>query len=132
MSELEFNHDGSVKVPKNYKKKKRDLNKTIILEYERENWGDSIDCEFIITFPKIANEELLKGLEDWVDKKVEIDSILTKIEIEKITPNKFKLLISGKGNDNRCTWCRSFRTSLKTLSNKEQMGFLQKNFCKFD
>ena len=129
---MEFNHNGTIKVPESCKPKLINLSKTIILEYKKEDWGDTIDCKFIITLPRIADEEFLRELESWVDDRIKTDSISTSIEIEKLTPNKFNLLISGKGKDNRCTWCRSFRTSLKTLCNKKNLDFLQKNFCKFE
>ncbi len=132
MSKLQFNSDGSVKIPENYKPKLINFSKTIILEYRREDWGDSIDCKFTVTIPKIINKESFKEIENWVDNKVKTDAISTKIEIEKLNPYKFNLLISGKGKDNRCTWCRSFRTSLKTWCNKKNLDFLQKNFCKFE
>ena len=132
MNKLEFNHDGSLKVPDNLKKKKIDLNNTIILEYEKEFWGDVIDCKFSIILPKNLNEDNLNKIESWVDKKVETNPLSTDIKIEKSAPRKFSLLISGKGKDNRCTWCRSFRTSLKTLCNKENLDLIQKTFCKFE
>lgn len=129
---IKFNPDGSLEVLEDMKKKKTKSFNTIILKYEKEEWGDVIDCKFIIMLPKNINEKNLKDIENWVDQNVKTDPFSTNIEIERLTANKFSLVISGKGKDNRCVWCRSFRTSLKKLCDKNNINFIQENFCKFE
>lgn len=134
MMVLEFNPDGTPKgSEKNIQSRPLiDFDRTIVLNFSKENWGDSIDCKFIINIPNKISEDELKELEGWVDDKVKTKDFSTSIGLEKINPHKFELLINGIGHDNRCRWCKSFRTALKTFCNKKRLNFQQMSFCKFE
>ena len=45
---------------------------------------------------------------------------------------EFELKITGRGHDNRCTWCRSFRTRLRNILAEKKIKLRQKGFCRFD
>lgn len=53
----------------------------------------------------------IETIKKWVDEKVKI---FGHIDFVKSGNYIYNLEVSGRGNDNRCTWCSSFRTALKT------------------
>ena len=55
-------------------------------------------------------------------------------DLQNTAPGKRRLEIIGKGYDNRCRWCRSFRKMLKNeiRGRYGNHGIYQSNYCVFD
>lgn len=115
----------------------KNLSKKIVLNYDASFNEEGSICAFEINFSndvdnidkeKIIN--ILKQIRGWIYGK-EILKYGAKINIEE-KKGKYKLLISGRGNDGHCTACRSFRTRLKRELFDLKIGICQRFFCKFD
>ena len=52
-------------------------------------------------------------------------------EIEEENSNGLLLTISGKGHDNRCRWCESFKTALSSKCDEQNILLEIHGFCKF-
>jgi len=140
MNKLRFDKEGKLILPEPIKEDKEKINrikeekkkftKKLILKYLGSEKEGFIRCEFEINTPKELEEIKKKMFEirNWADKKVETNA---RIWFEKIDEG-YKLIISGRGNDKRCEWCRSFRTALDTSLFDSKIAVYQKDFCKFD
>lgn len=53
----------------------------------------------------------IEAIKSWTDRTVKTSR---RINFVKIRNNMYDFETSGKGHNNRCTWCASFRTALKT------------------
>jgi hypothetical protein len=81
-------------------------------------------CNLQFSFKKSEQLDIIKTRKNWTDNKIKTRA---KIKITSIRSNNFVLVINGRGKDNRCTWCQSFRTALTGFLNIEY----QKR-CRFD
>lgn len=130
-SKIEFNSDGTPKGYEQISPKPVDFSRSIIINYENKSLGDCVDCKFTIKLPDELTEEKIKQAEEWVNEKMKTD-FSTSINLEKVGKNRFELLVSGIGHDGRCSWCKSFRTALKTFCERDNLFVKQMNFCTFE
>ncbi|MDP3026712.1 MAG: hypothetical protein Q8N63_03315 [Nanoarchaeota archaeon] len=142
MNELRFDKDGRIILPQiikedNAEQRKREeeakkFDKKLILKYVGSENEGFIRCEFEIEFPYDVKSIRKKSIEvrDWANKNVELKE-RARCWIEK-NGDDYRLIISGRGNDGRCTWCRSFRTALSTTLFDLKVAVCQKDSCKFD
>lgn len=79
-------------------------------------------CTLQFNFKKSEQSDIIKTRKNWADNKIK-----TRAKIEMTSTNNVVLVINGRGQDNRCTWCQSFRTALTGFLNIEY----QKR-CRFD
>jgi len=97
-----------------------------------------IECSFRIAFPNwIDKEEAAKINEEILKTKNKIDSIVKlKLNATAILDKNERgepvLKIKGHGKDERCTYCRSFRTSLKNRMKELNYVICQEGKCKFE
>jgi len=91
--------------------------------------GANEECSYdISTSGKLATDLVLK-INKWTYTKVRSRTAIRNLTV--VSQNRLKLEISGGGYDNRCRWCKSFRTALETACNKEfgEGSFLQEGYC---
>ncbi len=81
-------------------------------------------CNLQFNFKKPEQFDIIKARKNWTDKKIKTNA---KIEITSTGLNNFILIINGRGKDNRCTWCESFRTAITGFLNIEYQ-----RRCRFD
>lgn len=136
MGKLEFDSDGRVKVPEIKEKPKRKAlfsDKKIILKYCGAEQGKLIECGWEIVLPKEAKAKEIFEIKNWVDKKVDLHKPAW-IYIKRTNtdlPPEYSLIIRGRGEDERCTWCKSFRTSLKNHFEKQGIEVEEVGGCIF-
>lgn len=140
MSQLEFNPDGSLKIPESINKdleeekikeeKRKSFDKQIVLNFLGSENDEVIRCEFEINIPPDIKDVKKKIIEirDWVNRNKTTNG---RCWIENNGDN-YQLIISGRGSDGRCNWCRSFRTALDTKMFDLKIAVYQKNCCEFD
>lgn|SRR5574341_1105930 len=73
-------------------------------------------CNLEFKFKKSEQYDIIKMGKSWTDNKIKTSA---RIIINSINSNNFILKINGIGKDNRCRWCRSFRTALTAFLNIE-------------
>ncbi len=139
-NELKFDKEGNLILPDSInediekinkiKEEKKKFVKKLIFRFLGSESESFIKCEFEINIPEGLDEVKKKIFEvrNWVDKTVGTNA---RIWFEK-TDEGYNLIISGRGNDRRCEWCRSFRTALDTSLFDSKVAVYQKGFCKFD
>lgn len=81
-------------------------------------------CNLKFKFNRSDHREIIKERIAWTGKIVKT---WAKLELNSQGLNDLNLSILGKYKDNRCRWCRSFRTALTAYLNIEY----QKS-CRFD
>jgi hypothetical protein len=89
-------------------------------------------CIFQIEIKSKIAVPILYEINQWVYTKVRSKTALRKLK--RISENEFRLEIKGLGYDNRCRWCRTFRTSLETkiVNSLGEGTFYQDGFCFFE
>jgi len=78
----------------------------------------------------ITEKDILE-IRDWVNRMVSLPQN-SRTVLEREGPKRFFLSIVGTGRDDRCRWCRSFRTALTTRMNRLECDVLQEGFCYFE
>ncbi len=73
-------------------------------------------CNLQFNFKKSEQLDVIKARKNWTDNKVKTNA---RIEMVSMTSNKLLISIKGWRHDNRCRWCKSFRTSLTGFLNIE-------------
>jgi len=132
---LEFNEDGSVKVPeidievdekfKEKLEKAKNNPEKVIVEYEEIAKG--YEDEWRIILPDFVRPSILFRLKKWVDNRVEIKIGSAWLE-EK---DEREYILSVRGRQGRCEWAHSFLNGLNTaLIKMVQTNIKQKNTCK--
>jgi len=89
-------------------------------------------CLFDINVDSTEAEDLVLKINRWVYTKVRSHTAERKLTV--VSPLQLRLEIAGQGHDNRCRWCRTFRTGLKTAC-EDRFGpdaFLQENTCQYE
>jgi len=107
------------------------FDKKLNLRYRRPEFEESILCEFDINLIE-GTEEIIKKIfeiRDFTNKKAFLRG--AKCELQK-NGNDFRLIISGRGHDGRCRWCRTFRTTLAKSLFDLKVDVSQNQFCRFD
>jgi len=138
---LEFDENGRLILPESIRKdleeqKRRGeeinrFDKKLILNYLGSETEGFMRCEFEVELPDVKGiRKKIFEVRDWADKNVKLKEG-ARIWFEKEREG-YKLIISGRGSDERCTWCRSFRTALNTSMFDLKVAVCQKNCCKFD
>lgn len=70
----------------------------------------------------------VETIKRWTDSKVETSG---RINLNRAGERGYELEIAGRGHDNRCTWCESFRTALNTRT-KNLVKVEQRGACRFE
>lgn len=142
MSGVKFDKDGRLILPepvkkasqeqKRREKEAKEFDKKLTLNYLGSETKGFMRCEFEIELPKGVKgiKKKIFDVRDWTDKNVKLKKG-ARIWFEK-KGEGYRLIISGRGADERCTWCRSFRTALKTSMFDLKVAVYQNNFCSFD
>lgn len=114
----------------------KNFDKRIIISYNGwglKGWGlvdNKFECNFEIECPnEIINKKILEA-KDSADRKVNLKSH-ADINI-KNDAKSLILSIAGLGKDERCTWCRTFRTILRSYLVNLKYAIYQKGRCKFE
>ena len=104
----------------------------ILDKSERIQHSDQTVCSFTILGKDKNTIPIIYETNKWAYEKVR--SKTAEIQLRKINNKKFNLEIIGIGHDNRCRWCKTFRTALETrITNIYGDGtFYQDGFCIFD
>jgi hypothetical protein len=79
--------------------------------------------------------DIVKLVREWTDDKIKLIDP-TRILIERVNkgeyPAIYELNIHGIGHDNRCTWCKTFRSVLNTKCKEKLNCPIQyENHCKY-
>lgn len=101
--------------------------KFIYLDWHSVAKGDVFHCRWkIFASDDVLKRDDIETIKHWTDEKVKTSG---EINFNKAGNRYYELKISGRGHDNRCTWCESFRTALNTRTDNlvEQRGS-----CKFE
>lgn len=89
-------------------------------------------CLFDIKVDSPDTKDLVLKINKWTYTKVRSNTAHRRLNV--VTPTLLRLEIAGEGHDNRCRWCRTFRTGLKNAC-EEKFGnaaFSQVNFCQYE
>ncbi|NQT45885.1 MAG: hypothetical protein HQ593_00210 [Candidatus Omnitrophica bacterium] len=99
---------------------------------ERERDSEGTVCIFNISAKTKIAIPIIYDTNKWVYTKVRSRTAERKLEC--ISEQELKLGIRGGGHDNRCRWCRTFRTALKTkiINALGEGAFYQDGFCFFE
>jgi len=142
MSELKFDEKGRLILPgivrKDFEEQKRKeeeakkFDKKLVLKYMGSENEGFIRCEFEIDLPENVEgiRKKIFEVKNWADKNVQFKEY-ARAWLEK-NGDDYRLIISGRGSDERCTWCRSFRTALNKSLFDLKVAVYQNGFCKFD
>jgi len=141
---VEYDENGNLLMPEPFRRaierKKAEeklmntFQKELSVDYDGVEYGDFIKCMLNITRPPEIDSSIIRGVKIWTDKHVELKSTARVC----LMSNNHKgglgqdLIISGRGKDERCTWCRMFRTALRTKMINSECRFVQENVCDFD
>tara|TARA_Y100000310_G_scaffold160212_1_gene159946 strand:- start:610 stop:1065 length:456 start_codon:yes stop_codon:yes gene_type:complete len=106
--------------------------KELTLEFLGKDQGDLIQCEFDSSDLSEIKEskKIFLEIEDFINKNVFLKNNAKCF----LRENKggYKLIITGKGWDGRCRWCRFFRNHLKKELSQHNVVLKEKGFCNFD
>jgi len=94
-----------------------------------------LECTWAIDLPKGMSGKEIVDIKKWTDEKVKLDSTARtylKRDNPGEYPPQYELVVSGKGKDNRCTWCRSFRTALEKRMDELDCEIEQNDSCTFE
>jgi hypothetical protein len=109
--------------------------KEVSLRYLGVNYGNLIICTWAIDIPEGVRGKEIIDIKKWTDETVDLKPT-ARAWIKRVNPNKYppkyKLIISGRGYDDRCTWCRSFRTAMKSHMEKLNCSISQNGSCEFE
>ncbi len=111
-----------------------DLDKQVIMTYMGMDYEDFIVCRWSIELDDgISGKEVVK-VKDWANDTVALKRS-ARTWLKRVNPQehpaKYELIISGRGADDRCRWCSSFRTALGTHMEKLHCSTRQCGACKF-
>lgn len=111
------------------------MDKAITLRYLGAEYGSFIVCRWAIELPKGVHGKEIVDIKKWTDETVNLKRT-ARVWLKRTNPDeyppKYELIISGRGEDERCTWCRSFRTSLETHMKKLNCSIDQHGSCDFE
>ena len=111
------------------------MEKTISLCYLGDEHDRFIVCRWSIALPDGITWKNLEAVRDRTDEKVTIAQtakVWLKRDNPGVYPPKYELIISGRGEDGRCTWCRSFRTYLESYMRTLGCSINQSGECIFE
>ena len=142
MDGMGFDKNGNLVLPKfeiEQRQREKELMKScdkhLQLSFLGVDFENFITCTWRLELPKgIIGKEIIK-LKGWANRTVNLKArgrAWIERENTKGLPPKYLLMISGQGYDERCTWCRSFRTALKTRMLELKCMVQQKGSCKFE
>ena len=101
------------------------------LYYSSSRIDDSVLCSWII---RNISWETIEKIQNWTDNKIQLKG--PNIWFRRLNNNEpaiYELNIKGRGYDDRCTWCKSFRTALNSSCIKDYNSIVQyKSCCDFD
>lgn len=123
-------------LPEQEKSPTNEKDRVVEMDYSNQYLNSISICEWEIKMAYGMNWNLLEYIESWVNDNVELKEpgkvYLDKTSKKGEMPPKFKLIISGSGNDHRCIWCRSFLTSLSTIAEKDSFDLIKNGACRFE
>ncbi|MBU1086892.1 MAG: AAA family ATPase [Candidatus Omnitrophica bacterium] len=109
------------------------INEKVIIECNFTGSLISNDaCSYDIYVRNSDAKKLVFNINHWTYSKVRSRSAYRKMK--QVLDNKLQLSIEGQGYDNRCRWCRTFRTGLATACEKRfgKGSFLQDVYCQYE
>lgn len=108
------------------------MTKEATLRYLQPEYGQFILCTWKI---EGISWKILDETRKWSDETVHLHGprVWLKRTNKDEFPPKYELNIKGRGHDDRCTWCKSFRTALSTKM-KEELNITLNEIgcCDFD
>ncbi|HEC86542.1 MAG TPA: hypothetical protein ENI49_01540 [Thermoplasmatales archaeon] len=108
---------------------------SLIFQFLGVEYDTLITCRWRLTRPENISWETINKIREWTDNKVPLKKY-ANIKIRRLNrgkyPAKYELIIRGRGYDDRCTWCKSFRTALETTARKMNCTITYEKFCNFD
>jgi hypothetical protein len=100
-----------------------------------EKYEGKITCEWRIILPLHIKWAELTSIKEGTDNVIKLHQYaqchLKKLNKDEL-PQKYSLTIRGRGNDQRCAWCRYFRKSLAGHYNKQNVGIIQHGACIYE
>jgi ATP-dependent DNA helicase PIF1 len=104
---------------------------SVVLRYNGDPY-DNQRCIFEINVTTEAAKETVLDINRWTYTKVRSQTANRNLKV--LSNDKLRLVIEGEGFDNRCRWCRTFRTGLKTACEKNFGGesFNQEGYCQHE
>lgn len=87
--------------------------KEVVIRYMEPEKGRFILCTWRL---EGIPWKIIEDMRKWTDKTVYVKGarIWIKPRSKIGYPGEYDLNIKGRGHDDRCTWCESFRTALTT------------------
>lgn len=111
------------------------MNDNLVIQYEGSEIEDEITCSWRIVLPTGIYTKTLITVQEDVNKRIKLLRGAVA-NLEEVGSDEdvsvYELEIIGRGHDERCSWCRYFRKELKNISERSNIGFLQKYHCKFE
>jgi len=111
------------------------MTKEVSLRYLGVDYENFIICTWAIGIPEGVRGKEIIDIKKWTDETVDLKPT-ARAWIKRVNPNryppKYKLIISGRGYDDRCTWCRSFRTAMESHMEKLNCSINQNGSCEFE
>ncbi|GEM_PF-4645684 len=109
--------------------------KQVCIVYSNDYERGINTCEWNIKLACDMNPKVLKNLEQWVNDRIRLrypaSVYLSRENKDKDIPI-YNLTVSGSGSDNRCRWCKSFLTSLKTFADRREFDIKKEGKCPFE
>jgi len=108
------------------------MERDVILRYMEPEKGRFIVCTWRA---EGIPWKIIEDIRKWTDKTVHVKDARTWIEPRSKLghPEEYDLNIKGRGHDDRCTWCKSFRTALRTkIKEDTKYSIQEKGGCTFD
>jgi len=102
----------------------------IRIRYLGCNEIDFYTCGWIFTLSNVEARELFV-IKRWVDRNVRLGGT-ARIWIKRRGLGKYSMKISGRGEDGRCEWCRSFFTALRRKAERERISISENWRCPFE
>ncbi len=89
-------------------------------------------CVFDIRTQDAAAADTVFRINQWTSDKVRLEEAVCRLKI--LPDHHLELAIEGGGRDNRCRWCRTFRSALQTACIKRfgPGSYTQNGFCKHE
>ena len=108
----------------------------LIFKYHGNTYERGIGtCEWLMYLPPGLHWPFLESARDRTDAVVALGSTARRNirrENDNDKPAIYLLRIQGTGSDNRCTWCKSFRTYCMSNVTGQGYSFIKRGECKFD
>ena len=111
------------------------MDQEIALRYLGVDYEKFIVCRWAIELSNGISGKEVVDVKKWTDDVVALQRY-ARVWLKRINPQeypaKYELIISGRGPDERCRWCKTFRTALDTHMKKLNCSTQQHGSCEFE